>query len=100
MKFSSSSQDLYGFKYRDRVTIIGDILKTIIYSSRKRRRKTQIMLSAKLNYGQVNKYLALLITNGYIEAERSEMHRGPVYRVTSKGLNFVKIVEAENLRLR
>lgn len=99
MKFSSSSQDLHGFKYRDRVTIIGDILKTITYSSRKRRRKTQIMLSAKLNYGQVNKYLALLISNGYIKAERSEIHGGSVYRATSKGLNFVKVLETENLKL-
>ena len=100
MKFSSSSQDLHGFKYRDRVSIISDILKTVKGSSRKGKRKTQIMQSANLNYDQVNKYLALLISNGYIEAERSEIRRGPVYRATSKGLDFVKFLEAENLRLR
>ena len=100
MKFSSSSQDLCEFKYRDRLSIISDILKTVKNSPGKGRRKTQIMQSANLNYDQVNKYLALLMSNGYIEAELSEMHEGPVYKATSKGLNFVKILEAENLRLR
>ena len=82
------------------MSIISDILKTVKYSSRKGKRKTQIMQSANLNYDQVNKYLALLISNGYIAAERSEIHRGAVYRATSKGLDFVRILEAENLMLR
>ena len=99
MKFSSSSQDLRGFKYRDRVSIIGDILKTVKQPSGKGKKKTQIMQSANLNYDQINKYLALLISNGYIKAERSEIHERPVYRATSKGLNFVETLEAENLRL-
>jgi len=99
LKFSSSSQDLCEFKYRDRVSIISDILKTVKNSSSKGKRKTQIMQSANLNYDQVNKYLALLISNGYIEKERSEIHGGLVYRATGKGLNFVRFFEAENLRL-
>jgi len=99
LKFSSSSQDLCEFKYRDRVSIISDILMTVKDSSGKGRRKTQIMQSANLNFDQVNKYLAWLISNGYIEAEHSEIHRGPMYRATSKGLNFVKFLEAEHLRL-
>ena len=98
--FSSSSQDLCAFKYRDRVTIIGDILKTVKNSSGKGKRKTQIMQSANLNYDQVNKYLALLISNGYLKPECSEIHKGPVYRATSKGLDFVKFLEAEGLGLR
>jgi predicted transcriptional regulator len=100
LRFPPSSQDLREFKYRDRVSIIGDILETVKNSPRKGKRKTQIMQSANLNYDQINKYLGLLITNGYIEAERSEIHRGLVYRVTSRGLDFVKVLEAENLRLR
>lgn len=100
LTFSSSSRGLSEFKYRDRVSIISDILKTVKYSSGKGKRKTQIMQSANLNYDQVNKYLALLISNGYIAAEHSEINRGAVYRATSKGLDFVKILEAENLMLR
>jgi len=100
LRFSSSSEGSYEFKYRGRVSIIGDILKTVRDSSGKGKRKTQIMQSANLNYDQVNKYLAFLISNGYIKVERSEMHGGPVYRATSKGLNFVKLLlEAESLRL-
>ena len=99
MKFSSSSQDLHEFKYRDRVSIISDILKTVKNSSRKGKRKTQIMQSANLNYDQINKYLALLISNGYIKAERSQIHGGSVYRATSKGLDFVEVLETQNLRL-
>jgi len=90
----------HAFKYRGRVAIISDILKTIRDSSGKWKRKTQIMQSANLNYDQVNKYLALLTSYGYIEAERSEIHRGFIYRATSKGLNFVRFLEAENFRLR
>jgi len=99
LKFSSSSQDLHEFKYRDRVSIISDILKTVKNSSRKGKRKTQIMQSANLNYDQINKYLALLISNGYIKAERSQIHGGSVYRATSKGLDFVEVLETQNLRL-
>ena len=58
------------------------------------------MQSANLNYDQVNKYLSFLINNGYIRIEYSEMHGGRVYRTTSKGLNFVKFLEAENLRIK
>ena len=98
MKFASS-RDIYEFKYRDRVSIMGDILKTVTNSGKGRgKRKTQIMQGANLNFDQVNKYLGWLISNGYIEAEHSEIH-GPVYRVTSKGLNFVKVLDAGNLRL-
>jgi len=99
LKFSSS-QELYEFKYRDRVSIISDILKTVTNSGKEKgKRKTQIMQGANLNFDQVNKYLGWLISNGYIEAEHSEIH-GPVYRVTSKGLNFVELLEAESLSLR
>ena len=100
LKFSSSAQNLHEFKYRDRVSIISDILTTVKNSSRKGKKKTQIMQSANLNYDQVNKYLALLINNGYIRAESSEVHRGPIYTTTSKGLDFVKTLESENLTLR
>jgi len=81
------------------VSIISDILRSVRDSTPKGKRKTQIMQSANLNYDQINKYLSFLLSNGYIEAGRSDVHGGPVYRATSKGLNFVKFLEAENLRL-
>ena len=99
LRFSSSSQGVYEFKYRDRVSIISDILRTVTNSSGKGKRKTQIMQSANLNYDQVNKYLSFLINNGYIKIEHSEIYGRPVYRATSKGLNFVKFLETENLRV-
>ena len=96
LRFPSSSQD-FEFKYRDRVSIISDILRTV-KDSGKGKRKTQIMQSANLNYDQVNKYLAWLIINGYLRTEHS-INGGQIYRATSKGLNFVRLLEAENLRL-
>jgi len=99
LRFSSSSQSLCEFKYRDRISIISDILRTVTNTSGKGKRKTQIMQSANLNYDQVNKYLSFLINNGYIKIEHSEIYGRPVYRATSKGLNFVKFLETENLRV-
>ena len=99
MRFPSSSRDLGEFRYRDRVSIITDILRAVRDSSGKGKRKTQIMQRANLNYDQVNKYLALLLNNGYIEAKQTEMHGALVYRATNKGLDFVRFLEAENLRL-
>ncbi|NIQ07533.1 MAG: hypothetical protein GWO20_17975, partial [Candidatus Korarchaeota archaeon] len=55
------------FKYRDRLTIIIDILKAI-KNSKKGRRKTQIMQSANLNYAQMKKYLSYLLDCGMITA--------------------------------
>jgi len=99
LRFSSSSEHLYEFKYRDRTSIISDILKTVTNSAGKGKRKTQIMQSANLNFDQVNKYLSFLIGNGYLKIECPEIHGGPVYRATSKGLNFVKFLETEKLRV-
>jgi len=99
-RISSSLRNSREFKYRDRVSIISDILMCIKNSSGKGKKKTQIMQSANLNYGQVNKYLALLISNGYLKTEHAEIHRRLIYIATSKGLDFVRILEAENLMLR
>jgi len=81
------------FQKRDRVTIIADILKSIRYS-KKGRRKTNIMQSANLNYDQLNKYLDLLIRNGYVIVE------GQIYKPTSRGLEFLETIEADYLKLR
>jgi len=81
------------FQKRDRLTIIADILKSISYS-KKGRRKTNIMQSANLSYDQFNKYLDLLIRNGYVIVE------GRIYKPTSRGLEFLETIEADYLKLK
>ena len=81
------------FKKRDRATIIADILKSI-RSSPKGRRKTNIMQSANLSSDQVNKYLDLLMRNGYIIVDRH------LYKPTSRGLRFLETLETDYLKLK
>jgi len=84
------------FKYRDRVTIFRDVLKTI------RRydeggRKYAIMKHASLSYDQLNKYLLFLTNMGYIK-ETAEPY-GKKYRVTEKGYMFLRSLEDLRLHL-
>mgnify|MGYP001059453952 CR=1 FL=1 len=72
---------LFRFKYRDRATIVMDILDTIQHS-RDGKTKTNIMRDANLNYEQVKTYLDALLISGLIKAN------GPKYRVTTKGLDL------------
>lgn len=82
------------FKYRDRVTIFRDVLKTIKRSDEGRRKYT-IMKHASLSYDQLTKYLLFLTNMGYIR-EITE-HYGKKYEVTEKGSVFLKSLE--DLRL-
>ena len=84
------------FKYRDRVTIFRDVLKTI------RRydeggRKYAIMKHASLSYDQLNKYLLFLTNMGYIK-ETAEPY-GKKYQVTEKGDVFLRSLEDLRLHL-
>jgi len=88
-----SSSLLFLFKKRDRATIIADILKSIRFNQ-KGRRKTNIMQAANLSYDQLNKYLDLLISNGYVIVD------GHMYKPTSRGLEFLETVEADYLKLK
>jgi len=76
---------LSGFKYRDRASIIGDILNTI-NSDPKGKTKTSIMRDANLSFDQANKYLHHLMLSGVVRAaspaDSQEIAR---YRLTSKG---------------
>ncbi|MGD8545560.1 MAG: winged helix-turn-helix domain-containing protein [Candidatus Bathyarchaeota archaeon] len=71
------------FKYRDRLTIIIDILNAV-ENSRKGRKKTQIMQSANLNYSQMKKYVSYLTDCGLITATKRH-----TYRMTNKGSEFL-----------
>lgn len=82
------------FKYRDRVTIIADILKSVTENG-KGKRKTKIMQSANLNYSQVNKYLDLLLRNGYVILDD-----GYMYKPTGEGLRFLQNLETDILKLK
>ena len=81
---------LSSFKYRDRATIIGDILDTI-YRDPKGKTKTSIMRSTNLNFDQANKYLDTLMLCDIVRASdplrSQEVAR---YRLTAKGVNLLR----------
>jgi predicted transcriptional regulator len=78
------------FRYRDRATIIGDILDTI-YRDTKGKTKTGLMRATNLNFDQVNKYLNFLMICDIVKAtdplRSQELAR---YRLTEKGVRFLK----------
>ncbi len=81
------------FGKRDRVTILKDILEAA-RRSKEGRRKTQLIQSANLNYSQVTKYLNLLLVNGLVISCDNR------YRITERGLNFVRTLESLNITLK
>ena len=87
------------FKYRDRATIIGDILDTI-YRDPKGKTKTSIMRSANLNFDQVNKYLRFLVLCDIVKTtdplRTQEVGR---YKLTGKGVNLLKNLDMWQLVL-
>jgi len=87
------------FKYRDRATIIGNILDTI-YREPKGKTKTSIMRDANLNFDQANNYLHLLMICGVIKAatpiNSQELIR---YKLTEKGLHLLRDFEVWQLLL-
>ena len=83
---------LNSFKYRDRMTIIGDILKTL-RKTKEGKRKTQIMQSANLNYVQMNKYLRYLLERGLLNFT----DQGKV-TITEEGIRFLQYLEAQRIK--
>ena len=79
------------FKYRDRMTIVSDILKAV--KIRREAKKTQIMESANLNYVQTKKYLNYLISCGYLAITERR-----TYIVTEKGNHFLQITEIQKIQ--
>lgn len=78
------------FKYRDRSSIVLDILDTIARDPQGKT-KTSIMRGANLNFEQVNKYLDHLVLGGLVKQEdpmrSQELYR---YKLTYKGMSTVK----------
>ena len=82
-----------GFKYRDRASIVKDILDSI-NSDSKGKTKTSIMRSANLNFDQVNTYLELLMIKGLIRsAEPLRSQEIARYRLTQKGFVFARDIQ-------
>lgn len=77
------------FKYRDRSTIVTDILKSV--RSSRGLKKTQIMQSARLNHIQTEKYLTYMIGCGFLISEKR------TYVVTQKGSKYLQIVEMQTM---
>jgi predicted transcriptional regulator len=88
------------FKYRDRATIIGEILDTI-YRDPKGKTKTSIMRGTNLNFEQANKYLNFLMVCDIVKAtdplRSQELAR---YKLTEKGCRFLKNFDMWHLVLQ
>lgn len=80
------------FRYRDRVTIICDILKTV--KMKREAKKTQIMETARLNYIQTKKYLSYLLNCGYLAVTERR-----TYVLTEKGSSFLHLIEIQKIQL-
>ena len=85
--FPLFSRIFNAFKYRDRMTIVSDILKTV-KESRSGKRKTQIMQSANLNYVQLDKYMRYLLKCGFLRIT----DKGKIY-LTEEGGRFLLSLE-------
>jgi len=80
------------FKYRDRASIIGDILDSI-NSDPRGKTKTSIMRGANLSLEQVNKYLQHLMLSGVIKTTAPlESQEAARYKLTTKGLGLARDV--------
>jgi predicted transcriptional regulator len=79
---------LYAFKYRDRHSIIADMLKAVAKSS-KGSKKSHIMQRANLNSEQINRYIDILLRNGFVIID------GYKYRLSTKGLRYLENIESE-----
>lgn len=81
------------FKYRDRASIVKDILSSMM-SDQRGKTKTSIMRSANLSFEQTNKYLDLLAVHDVIRAvDPLKSQEAARYKLTEKGLKYVKEFE-------
>jgi len=92
LKFPLSFRALRAFKYRDRVSIMNDILRSI-RSSSEGRKKTQIMQSANLNFIQTKKYLNYMLNCGFLVVTERE-----TYALTEKGSKLLLMIEMQKIQ--
>jgi len=84
---------LRSFKYRDRATIIGDILKSV-RMSKDGKKMSQIMQSANLNYIQTKKYLSYLLSCGFLVYTQKK-----TYVITQSGSKYLQFIEMQKLHI-
>jgi predicted transcriptional regulator len=89
--FTGIPSFLRSFKYRDRVTIMADILNTL-KTNRDGGSKYQVMQNARLNYIQTKKYIGYMVNCGFLVV--SERH---TYLITEKGARFLQAVEIQKI---
>lgn len=87
----NSSPVSHVFKYRDRTTIMIDILDTV-KSSRGGKKKCPIMQSARLNHLQTGKYLDYLVSCGYLVVTNKK-----TYVITKEGSHFLQLIEMQKI---
>jgi len=92
LSFGLISQALHAFKYRDRTTIVSDVLQTV-KDSRRGMKKTQIMQSANLNYIQTKKYLNYMLNYGFLVVTERD-----IYVITEKGNRYLQLIEMYRIR--
>lgn len=93
LKFLLPFRALQTFKYRDRASIMSDILASV-RTAKEGRRKTQIMQSANLNYIQTKKYLNYMLYCGFIVVTERE-----TYVITAKGSRYLQTTMMERIHL-
>lgn len=86
-----SSRVSHVFKYRDRTTIMIDMLDAV-RNSRGGKKKTRIMQSAGLNHVQTEKYLNYLVGCGYLVGTNKE-----TYVLTKDGFRFLQLIEMQRV---
>jgi len=79
------------FKYRDRTTIMIDILDTV-KSSMGGKKKSHILQSARLNHLQTEKYLDYLVGCGYLVVTNKK-----TYVMTKDGFQFLQLIEMQKV---
>ena len=73
---------------RSNIEIIGDMLRVGTNGAG----KTEIMYSANMSYSQLQKYLSLLISQGFVD--KLEVGNPVVtYRVTERGSSLLKSID-------
>ena len=83
----------FGFKNRDRATIIADILNSLVNNPRGKK-KTNIRQSANLSSYMSDKYLDFLLRNDFIKIEE-----GGIYKPTTKGLRLLQNIDVHYLKM-
>jgi predicted transcriptional regulator len=81
------------FKYRDRTTIMIDILDTV-RNSREGKKKCCIMQSARLNHLLTEKYLNYLVGCGYLGVTNKK-----TYAITKDGFRFLQLIEMQKIHM-